>query len=107
MKKYQLLAYEIETDTGDIKFISKMTTITKEELESIINTFSKKYERPVLKPFQKILGRISDDDKWEPAIYKGPSGNERCPFGAIGGMVFKQIIPYEGNEHLLGTTNED
>ena len=31
---------------------------------------------------------------------------KRCAFYAVGGCVFEQCIPYEGNEHLRGTTND-
>jgi hypothetical protein len=55
------------------------------------------------KPFDKVLVRDDDDTTW------------RCDFfshlGDKGGVFiclttwWKQCIPYEGNEHLLGTTN--
>lgn len=53
-----------------------------------------------LKPFDKVLVWCG---KWIPDIfgYRNNDGQFIC----IGGGGFKKVIPYEGNEHLLGTTD--
>lgn len=53
-----------------------------------------------LKPFDKVLVWCG---KWIPDIfgYRNNDGQFIC----IGGGGFEKVIPYEGNEHLLGTTN--
>ena len=55
------------------------------------------------KPFDKVLVRRGENE-WVCAIYSHYAGDDNhwvigecCPY--------KQILPYEGNEHLLGTTD--
>lgn len=56
-----------------------------------------------LKPFDKVLVRNSSIRKWEVDLfgYKSDAGLYHCV-----GYTCNQCIPYEGNEHLLGTTND-
>lgn len=53
------------------------------------------------KPFDKVLVRQSSDDVWDAMLfcnYSGQIHKYRCL-----GMNYMYCIPYEGNEHLLGT----
>lgn len=62
-----------------------------------------KFDINTLKPFKSnVLVRSTDDDVWRPAIY-GFANSDR--YYIVGGIYWKQCIPYEGNEHLLGTTD--
>lgn len=54
------------------------------------------------KPFDKVLVRDSDHSKWECDIFSH-FGDEEGIFVCISDW-WRQCIPYEGNEHLLGTT---
>lgn len=58
------------------------------------------------KPFEKVLVRDDKDGRWTPAIF-GYKNTKNSEFKYIlcGGFCWKYCIPYEGNEHLLGTTN--
>ena len=59
------------------------------------------YSPNKFKPFQKVLIRLEDGDFWEADLfgtYKPLCDN---PYHCVGGW-WKQCIPYEGNEHLLG-----
>ena len=55
-----------------------------------------------LKPFDKVLVRDYDNEVWRANLFSNyiSEGSYGCVCGA-----YKQCIPYEGNEHLLGTTN--
>lgn len=62
------------------------------------------------KPFDRVLVRDTDDQHWRAALYD----QYRCydgidelyyPHRMVGEVGFKQCIPYEGNEYLLGTTD--
>lgn len=55
-----------------------------------------------LKPFDKVLVRDSESDNWRANLfgYIGKDGYYRCVYA---NWVY--CIPYAGNEHLLGTTN--
>ena len=58
-----------------------------------------------LKPFDKVLVRNADTREWIPDFFIKERRNSVFRFGCIVTGAWKQCIPYEGNEHLLGTTN--
>lgn len=60
--------------------------------------------KPQFKPFDKVLVRDNDDKKWDCDIFCHLGDKERI-FICIRNW-WRQCIPYEGNEHLLGTTNK-
>ena len=67
------------------------------------NLVPNKFDINTLKPFEsKVLVRSIDKGLWKPAIY-GFSHPNGCY--VVGGACWKQCIPYEGNEHLRGTTD--
>lgn len=55
------------------------------------------------KPFDKVLVRDLDEHKWECSLF---SHIDEEGYYVCVGSWWMQCIPYEGNEHLLGTTNE-
>ena len=59
---------------------------------------------PEFKPFDKVLVRDDDSGEWCLALYayRTKIGFNRM----VGGARWEQCIPYEGNEHLLGTTDK-
>jgi hypothetical protein len=62
-----------------------------------------KFDITTLKPFEsRVLVRNVDGDLWKPAIYGFPH-SEGCY--VVGGVYWRQCIPYEENKELLGTTN--
>lgn len=53
-----------------------------------------------LKPFDKVLVRDKNTNVWRADIFEKYEGSQyQCIT-----TLWKQCIPYEGNEHLLGTT---
>ena len=56
-----------------------------------------------LKPFDKVLVRDNDTEPWMPAFFEREYKHK---FFLLSGFCFDQCIPYEGNEHLLGTTKD-
>lgn len=62
-----------------------------------------KFDINTLKLFDKVLVRLYDTNLWKPATFGFFKDNH---FYVSGGNVFPQCIPYEGNEHLLGTKND-
>ena len=55
------------------------------------------------KPFEKVLVRDSYEDKWRASFFSNI--REGYAKYVTTGLVWKFCIPYKGNEHLLGTTN--
>ncbi len=63
----------------------------------------KKFDITTLKPLEsKVLMRSSNAREWVGTIFSHYNNNyfQGC------GLYCKQCIPYEGNEHLLGTTDD-
>ena len=57
------------------------------------------------KPFDKVLVRDYYGSKWRANFFSHMTGEESLPF-SCGGFEWRYCIPYEGNEHLLGTSND-
>lgn len=60
--------------------------------------------KPRLKPFDKVLVRDGDSDVWDCNIFNRI--DEDGEYYCIDYECWEQCIPYEGNEHLLGTTKK-
>lgn len=57
------------------------------------------------KPFDKVLVRDREDDVWKADFFSNyVEDDESLPYICVGSL-YKLCIPYEGNEHLLGTNN--
>lgn len=57
------------------------------------------------KPFDKVLVRCNEDSVWCCELFSHYNTfNKQCPY-VCSSSVYKYCIPYEGNQHLLGTTN--
>ncbi len=63
-------------------------------------------EEPEFKPFDRVLVRDFDDRVWIPHFYSHRDDTFSFIHRTIGGEGYQQCIPYEGNEHLLGTTED-
>lgn len=57
-----------------------------------------------LKPFDKVLVRESNDFPWRIDLFSHIQDGAK-PYVCLY-HYWKYCIPYEGNEHLLGTTND-
>lgn len=55
-----------------------------------------------LKPFDKVLVRDDNDTPWKVGLFSHIDGKMFLCIGSI----YRQCIPYKGNEHLLGTTKD-
>ena len=66
-----------------------------------------KFDISTLKPFDKVLVRDNDKGRWDITFYElYDNTNINYPYRTLGGMIYKQCIPYEGNEHLIGLVKE-
>ena len=63
--------------------------------------------KPELKPFDKVLVRDNNTDVWQIELFE----SDKTAFLEYGYAClttsWRQCIPYEGNEHLLGTNNSN
>ena len=78
----------------------------EDELTPIPN----KFDIATLKPFEsKVLVRHNKDNKWCGSFFShiDKDLHSNCyKFVTIAGKSYPMMIPYEGNEHLLGTTDD-
>ena len=59
----------------------------------------------LFKPFDKVLARCNEDSVWRCELFSHYNTfNKQYPYVCLS-SVYKYCIPYEGNQHLLGTTN--
>lgn len=61
---------------------------------------------PEFKPFDKVLVRDNTEEKWVPSLYGYYDAQRSYRHRMLNNNGFRYCIPYEGNEHLLGTTKE-
>ena len=58
---------------------------------------------PQFKPFDKVLVRNENDQVWRANIFSHILNGSPFPYTCVT-STFKQCIPYEGNQDLVGTT---
>ena len=73
----------------------------------IVDMAKKIFKKPEheFKPFDKVLMRDEDGELWKPFFFSNYTVGY-YKFLSIGGSKYARCIPYEGNEHLCGTTNK-
>ncbi len=66
------------------------------------------YKEPehVFKPFDQVLVRDSDTNKWSPEFFSHIDLKGLYKYISITNLGWEHCIPYKGNEHLLGTTGQ-
>lgn len=82
----------------------------KEKLFKVINENGYKWDGKNLvkkkhqfKPFDKVLVRDDINEEWRVSFYSHET-NDDYPYATASGFYI-YCIPFEGNEHLVGTTN--
>ena len=106
-----LLEEPFREDVGDIE-LRLATDSEKQQLFAALEKEGKRWDsekkqivdlkpKVELKPFDKVLVRDRKSDKWRVNLYGYKSSDE--PYYCVYAS-WNYCIPYEGNEHLLGTT---
>ena len=86
-------------DDKDISLLFK----TQDQWELVPN----KFDINAVKPFDKVLTRDNDSQKWGAELFSFyDNENEDYHFQLVGIVNARYCIPYEGNEYLLGTTED-
>ena len=71
--------------------------------EAIKRLVSEKLEELEFEPFQKVLVRDGQSSAWSIDLFSYNTGSNDYPYKCLT-TCWSQCIPYEGNEHLLGTS---
>ena len=90
--------YKVEYCDGSVSYINSKY---QDNYELVPN----KFDYTTLKPFDKVLVRCSDEMCWTPQFFSRFRLKSYFPFECTYNR-WSQCIPYEGNEHLLGTTDD-
>ena len=80
-----------------------------EETKSLAELVPDKFDVTTLKPFDKVLCREKDNEVWSANIYSHYNSKSDRPFVCIGWNelnAYTTCVPYEKNEHLLGTNKD-
>lgn len=119
-KQYGAIIHKI-----GISEIFHLRLATEEEKQQLFEALAKKNKRwdaekkqivdlkPKIefKPFDKVLVRNTDTEEWFPGFFEKFDSTWKHPYHIMNrrsmtDFAFKQCIPYDGNEHLLGTTKD-
>lgn len=92
--------YEISRNIAN-----RLSIKNQDEWNLISEKFPNRFNINTLIPFEsKVLVRAESGNLWKPAIFGCYMKDKYAPFYVLGGTSWKQCIPYEGNQHLLGKT---
>lgn len=93
--EYYGLKYHKDSEDIGVLFVSE-----QDDYELVPN----KFDINTLKPFDKVLVRGNFEQKWTHDFFGFMDEEKGYPFVCVGHYVI-QCIPFEGNEHLLGKTD--
>jgi hypothetical protein len=89
--------------SNTVSSVGILSISEQDEYELVLN----KFDINTLVPFEsKVLVRNANNKVWRPTIFGCYMKDKYEPFYVLGGTGWKQCIPYEGNEHLLGKTDD-
>lgn len=107
---------KVITDDGYVRFYTKEGKLFDNRPDGECMLFPSKEQRDwskfgvtdqeskhQFKSFDKVLVRACDEQEWECSLF---SHITKGGYYACVGSWWLQCIPYEGNEHLLGTKNK-
>lgn len=98
---------ELQEETPNLESISKYAEELAQKKEAALERWYKSQEAPkrVFHPFDKVLVRTLEYLPWKVALFHEFIPNCVHPYITTEFNSYGCCIPYEGNEHLLGTTN--
>lgn len=92
----------LSTDPYENPFFFKKHKNKQVSLHDILSIEEPKVK---FKAFDKVLMRDECDCNWLPTLYAYYNSGGSFNHVSISDVAYKHCIPYEGNEHLAGTTN--
>ena len=105
------LPYSIEQLDKLKKYTEQLMEVNQgviDNLDNLVQDLKRICEPPEqkheFKPFEQVLVRQSDNTEWRVALYSHFNPKENLHVTAW--LSWYQCIPYEGNEHLVGTTDK-
>ena len=90
----------VYVDFGKVSFINN--TSKQIFLDEVLAIEEPKEEHK-FKPFDKVLMRDGRSPQWIPTLFACYYDSEKYPYMDITSILYSKCIPYEGNEHLVGS----
>ena len=98
--------YEISKVYDDSYGIAGFTWMIYIRYQDQYELVPNKFDPKTLQPFDKVLVRDNNDNKWECSLFSRIIKHESFPFKCVC-SVFRYCIPYnDDTKHLIGTTGE-
>ena len=98
---------EIDGEYFRLKYDSDAEGLVNIRYQDEYELVPNKFDISTLKPFKsRVLVRDYNSHIWRPAIWGLKTDDINYPYTIVGGVQYSFCIPYEGNEHLLGKTND-
>lgn len=101
--------YRLVTDSEKQRMINALKASKNPKAKEYLKRFFGIEEKPEydFKPFDKVLVKYYEDDDWEASLFiRTITGDQdgETKYECLNGTVFVYCIPFEGNEYLLGIT---
>ena len=105
----QIEKYRFATESERQKLVDALKASKEPEAKEYLKRFfgieeKLKYD---FKPFDKVLAKYYEDDNWEASLFIRTITDDQdgeTKYECLNGTVYVYCIPFEGNEYLLGTT---
>lgn len=101
--------YRLATDSEKQRMIKALKASKKPKAKEYLKRFFGIEEKPKyeFKPFDKVLVRDEENEKWNISLFAreivDDSDGLSYKYECSNGTLWDYCIPFEGNEHLLGT----
>ena len=112
MMETTINVYEPKFNNGLLNIATLATKEKRNKFYSTLIRYGYKYDKKQhklieqeFKPFDKVLVRNNDEQKWIPNIFLRFTNESIYKYSCIGNDAYDQCIPYKGNEYLLDTTD--
>lgn len=116
IKRREVIVYNVPLLDDDVNRFRYATDEEKQRLFDVLAKNGKAWDaekkqivdlkpKVEFKQFQKVLTRDDNTQKWEAELFGFKNDDDNGFYHCVGG-IWKYCIPYEGNEHLLGTTKD-
>lgn len=100
--------YRLATDSEKQRMINALKASENPKAKKYLKRFfgieeETKYD---FKPFDKVLVKYHEDDNWKASLFTRTITDDQdgeTKYECLNGTVVVYCIPFEGNEHLLGT----
>lgn len=100
--------YRLATDSEKQRMIKALKKSKNPKAKEYLKRFFGIEEKPKyeFKPFDKVLVKYHEDDNWKASLFTRTITDDQdgeTKYECLNGTVVVYCIPFEGNEHLLGT----